>query len=933
MKSGETKRRSAHGRVLVFAVLLFAAVPPVSISYAGTWPKNKDGSTGAPSPIYVGDTNLTFHIDTYQWADPKGDGDEARSWAVIFIKKTASDIENGVEGAGRAPGTSSYDTWANSAQFTSAGTWYWAMRVSYSADDNAWACRQAADWTDMYGDADSTLSVTVTALSDPGTITVDTNATMPDTKIDVGWAQWNSKNVMVVRGTNASFFTPSGGTVYSVGYTSDDDRVIYNSTGTSCTDTGLTAGVTYYYRLFSENHGYYSGGADTNYTILLPEISVSGNGQEIADGDTTATTNDHTDFGTALLAGGTVVHTFTATNSGGATLNLTGSPSVAIAGTHAADFSLSSAPGTTTIGTDASTTFAITFNPSATGTRTASLSIANDDVSENPYNFDIKGTGVEPEMGLLGQGQAIASGDLVPTTADGTDFGSAALSHDSVDHAFVITNSGTGLLSLTNATRVAISGHTDDFAVISQPAATVAVAGSATFTLRFAPSVYGARTGLVSIANTDADENPYTFRIQGRAYKAAFIDDVGVGKMMPLCIDRDGDNVSDGWEAEYFGNTSSNWNGDADGDGWSNREEFLAGTNPTNSDSYFRVQSGGLVDNASTNIQLSFVGGNFSGPTNFVDAGDAMGRVYRIYAADGSVTNTKSLRATVSEGSTGTNLWTDVNATESASRRYYDVVVAYAGSAFTNTEEWALYVEPRTTNRSYLVSVPVNFGSTAANNLNSTLGEHLATGLNSSDTEADADKVRYVNASGGWDEYYLSDAVGWTTNGTNAANVTITPGQALWIVRGSNAAVRANSVFVGRSFSESDMVDTEFKTSGGGWTMFGWALPNVRQALASDTSADQLGFSSKGTGGTTAERNSTSHGDQLWVPNGDGGWDWYWLLDDGGGENGTNHRWYVGNPDGGYGYGNITLEPGGAYYYYHTTNSGGANFNWRPEIP
>jgi len=873
------------------------------------------GSPEQPGSIYLGDTG-TFGCDAWGQLD----GHDGKHQVVIDQDNLIADGS-----AGSWSGHDSADhNQGTSPSFTAAGTWYWGIKVEYTGAGGTtrWYCRNDTAWENMYGTPDSDLTISVAALTNAAIDSILTNATNPETQIDLSWTEWNSKDVMVVRGTNASFFTPTGGTAYAEGFTTDDEKVVYNGGVASCTDTGLTVGVKYYYRLFSVNNNYYSPGVDTNYAITLPEMAVSGNGYEIADGDTSPVASNHTDFGDALLVGGSVVRTFTVTNSGNATLNLSGSPAVVVSGTHAGDFSLSSGPGTTTIAAAGSTTFAITFDPSAAGTRSASLSITNNDVTENPYTFSIQGSGVQPEIELLGNGSAITNGDVSPITADGTDFGAAAITHDSVTHTFVITNSGDGVLSLTNSPRVAISGHQSDFTVQSQPAATVAAGGTRSFTIQFAPTVYGARTGTVSIANTDSDEDPYTFRVEGRAYKAAFIDDCGIAKSPPLCIDLDGDNVSDAWETAYFGNTSSNWNGDADGDGWSNLEEFLAGTNPTNSSSYFRVATGGLEDDTSTNIQLSLVGGDYSGPTNFIDVGDAIGREYRIYAADGSAANTKTLLATVSEGLTGTNVWTDTGATESVSRRYYEVEVVYAGGAYTNTEEWALYVEPRTTNRSYLVCVPVDYGSTAANNLNSTLGEQLATGLNSSDTESEADKIRWINGSGGWDEYYLSEAVGWTTNGSVAADVTITPGQAMWIVRGSNAAVRANTVFVGRSFVEADMVGTTFKTNGGGWTLFGWPLADTRQALSSVGTANQLGFSSKGTGGSTWQTSSTNHGDQLWVPDGDGGWDWYWLV--------TNGRWFKG--DSGV-YGDITLQPGDGYYYYHTTNSGATNFNWQPEIP
>ena len=40
-----------------------------------------------------------------------------------------------------------------------------------------------------------------------------------------------------------------------------------------------------------------------------------------------------------------------------------------------------------------SATFTVTFDPSATGLRTATISIANNDCDENPYDFAIQGTG------------------------------------------------------------------------------------------------------------------------------------------------------------------------------------------------------------------------------------------------------------------------------------------------------------------------------------------------------------------------------------------------------------------------------------------------------------------------------------------------------------------------------------------------------------
>ena len=124
------------------------------------------------------------------------------------------------------------------------------------------------------------------------------------------------------------------------------------------------------------------------------DIQVDGNGNEITNGDTSPSFEDYTDFRSVDVASGTVIKAFSITNAGGGTLTLTGGTSVTISGTHAADFSVDSQPASTTLDAVESTSFAIEFDPSATGERTATISIASDDPDEDPFTFDIKGTGV-----------------------------------------------------------------------------------------------------------------------------------------------------------------------------------------------------------------------------------------------------------------------------------------------------------------------------------------------------------------------------------------------------------------------------------------------------------------------------------------------------------------------------------------------------------
>jgi len=255
-------------------------------------------------------------------------------------------------------------------------------------------------------------------------------------------------------------------------------------------------------------------------TGIAPEMDVSGLGVSIADGDATPSAADDTDFGSVLVAGGTNPNTFTITNSGTADLNLTGDPRVTIGGAHAADFELTTDAGASIALGGGTTTFEITFDPSAAGLREATVSIANDDGDEDPYDFSIQGSGIEPEMDVSGLGVSITDGDTTPATADDTDFGTVNINGGMVDHTFTIENTGAVDLALTGAPGpplVEVTGaHAGDFTVTAVPTTPVAASGgTTTFTVEFDPSALGLRTATVSIANDDADEDPYDFAIQG----------------------------------------------------------------------------------------------------------------------------------------------------------------------------------------------------------------------------------------------------------------------------------------------------------------------------------------------------------------------------------------------------------------------------------
>lgn len=266
--------------------------------------------------------------------------------------------------------------------------------------------------------------------------------------------------------------------------------------------------------------------AMTTTLSSTPEINIQGAGNNIVHDatltNTPSVTND-TDFGNVSTPGMTSdANTFTIQNTGTGTLNLTGGPLVSISGAHAGDFTVTTAPPSS-VAASGSTTFIITFNPSAIGLRTASVSIANNDSNENPYTFNIQGNGTSTarEINIIGNGVNIEDDPTLintPLVTNDTDFGSILATSGNNANIFTIENLGTVQnLSLTGASPyVTISGaHAADFTITIIPSALITPSSSTTFEITFDPSAIGLRTASVSIANDDSDENPYSFNIQG----------------------------------------------------------------------------------------------------------------------------------------------------------------------------------------------------------------------------------------------------------------------------------------------------------------------------------------------------------------------------------------------------------------------------------
>jgi len=138
----------------------------------------------------------------------------------------------------------------------------------------------------------------------------------------------------------------------------------------------------------------------------------------------------------------------------------------------------------------------VTFTPSATGSRGASLMIT-DSATGSPQTVALSGTGTTTVAGVS------------PTSLA---FGNQPVSTASAAQTLTLTNSGNAALNLTG---IAISGtNATDFSQTNNCGSAVAANASCTISVTFKPAATGARAATV-ILNDDATNSPQTVALSG----------------------------------------------------------------------------------------------------------------------------------------------------------------------------------------------------------------------------------------------------------------------------------------------------------------------------------------------------------------------------------------------------------------------------------
>ncbi|HEX8997895.1 MAG TPA: N,N-dimethylformamidase beta subunit family domain-containing protein [Ktedonobacterales bacterium] len=197
----------------------------------------------------------------------------------------------------------------------------------------------------------------------------------------------------------------------------------------------------------------------------------------------------------------------TLTNTGNAALSISG---IALSGTNAGDFAQTNTcpSGTNTLAAGANCAISVTFTPTASGTRTASVTIT-DNASNSPQSVGLSGTGTTV---------AAPAVSLSPTSLS---FGSVAIGTTSAVQSVTLTNSGNAALSISN---IALSGtNAADFAQTNTcPTGTNTLAAGANcaISVTFTPTQNASESASVQITDNAAG-SPQSVSLSGTGYTPA----------------------------------------------------------------------------------------------------------------------------------------------------------------------------------------------------------------------------------------------------------------------------------------------------------------------------------------------------------------------------------------------------------------------------
>lgn len=261
--------------------------------------------------------------------------------------------------------------------------------------------------------------------------------------------------------------------------------------GTACTLTvgfaPSAAGFVYGGVILTDNSLNFTG---TTESVALMGTGILGATPQIAISPASLT------FAPQMLNVRSAAQTLTITNTGTAPLSIS---SLRVEGVNAADFGLSNNNCGASLAAGSRCTVAMTFSPSASGSRTAAFVMV-----DNLAN--------SPQVALTGSGGAAKVAFSTSTVA----FANQTVGTTSAVTGVTLSNTGTA--PLTIATMALTGRNPNDFQIVSNGCgASVAAGSSCSLAMLFSPKAYGLRSACLSLTSNATSASTLKFSGKGTA--------------------------------------------------------------------------------------------------------------------------------------------------------------------------------------------------------------------------------------------------------------------------------------------------------------------------------------------------------------------------------------------------------------------------------
>ncbi len=194
----------------------------------------------------------------------------------------------------------------------------------------------------------------------------------------------------------------------------------------------------------------------------------------------------------------------TLSNGGSGPISIT---SIAISGTNAGDFSISSSTCGSTLGATSNCAITLIFAPSAAGSRSATLTFQHSGV--NPVET----------VTLSGSGASQGASTILTVAPGSLSFGSVNLGSGSASQTVTVQNPGATAIAVSNVS--IIGADPSDFAVTTNSCgASVAASAGCTVSIIFNPTAAGSRTATLTLTDA-AGNSPQTVALAGTGSAAS----------------------------------------------------------------------------------------------------------------------------------------------------------------------------------------------------------------------------------------------------------------------------------------------------------------------------------------------------------------------------------------------------------------------------